>query len=142
MKRFSNSAAGFSLVEIMVALVIGMVAAIVILQMLALSEQRKRTTTSSGESQSDGVISFYQMARDVGQGGYGFTAQSLFNCNATWKVPLGGAAATAIATAVPLAPVTIKREWSVARAWLCLYLYTVCSAPWVIPPRHRSNKGE
>ncbi len=108
MKRFSNSAAGFSLVEIMVALVIGMVAAIVILQMLALSEQRKRTTTSSGESQSDGVISFYQMARDVGQGGYGFTAQSLFNCNATWKVPLGGAAATAIATAVPLAPVTIN----------------------------------
>ena len=108
MKRFAKPVSGFSLVEVMVALVIGMIAAIVILQMLALSEQRKRTTTSSGESQSDGVISFYQLARDVGQGGYGFTAQSLFNCNANWNVPLGGAGATAIGTAVPLAPVTIN----------------------------------
>lgn len=94
---------GFSLVEIMVGLVIGMVASIVILQMLALSEQRKRTTTSAGESQSDGVIAFYQMARDIGQAGYGFTTLNLFNCNTTWTV--GG---TAIGTALPLAPVTIN----------------------------------
>ncbi len=98
-----NRAAGSSLIEILVGLVIGLVAAIVILQMLALSEQRKRTTTSAGESQSDGVIAFYQMQRDIGQAGYGFTALNLFNCNTTWTV--GG---TAIGTAIPLAPVTVN----------------------------------
>ena len=96
---------GVSLVEIMVGMVIGMLAAIVILQMLALSEERKRTTTSAGESQSDGIIAFYQIQRDIGQAGYGFAAKELLGCAATWTVSVGGAA---IGTAIPLAPATIN----------------------------------
>lgn len=96
--------AGFSLVEIMVGLAIGMLAVIVILQVFALSEGRKRTTTSGGDAQSNGALMIYQLQRDIGQAGYGFAAPGMFNCNVTWAVASGAD----IATAVPLAPVTIN----------------------------------
>jgi type IV pilus assembly protein PilW len=53
--KSSPHTAGFSLVEIMVGLAIGMLAVIVILQVFALSEGRKRTTTSGGDAQSNGA---------------------------------------------------------------------------------------
>lgn len=105
MSKFSmHRTAGFSLVEIMVGLAIGMLAVIVILQVFALSEGRKRTTTSGGDAQSNGALMIYQLQRDIGQAGYGFVAPSMFNCNVTWPVASGAT----IATAVPLAPVTIN----------------------------------
>lgn len=99
-----HSPAGFSLVEIMVALVIGSLAAIIMLQVFALSEERKRTTTSGGDAQSNGVLAFYQLQRDIAQAGYGFSATSLFNCNTVWPVASG----SNITTPVRLAPVTIN----------------------------------
>jgi len=105
-------AAGFSLVEIMVGLAIGMLAIIVMMQVFALSEGRKRNATSGGDAQSNGVISFYQLPRDVGQAGYGFAASTLFGCNLTWKVASG----SSITTAIPLAPVTINPSTSIIPA--------------------------
>lgn len=96
--------AGFSLVEIMVGLVIGMLAIIVMLQVFALSEGRKRTTTGGGDAQSNGAIMLYRLQHDISQAGYGLTSIRLFNCSATWAVASGAT----IATAVPLAPVTIN----------------------------------
>lgn len=105
MSKFpGRRAVGFSLVEIMVGLAIGMLAVIVILQVFALSEGRKRTTTSGGDAQSNGALMIYQLQRDIGQAGYGFAAPSMFNCNVSWPVASGAT----IATAVPLAPVTIN----------------------------------
>lgn len=98
-----NHAGGFSLVEIMVGLVIGLLASIVILQMYSLSEQRKRTTTGMSDAQSGGVMMYYQMQRDIAQAGYGISSRGIFNCNLSWQV--GG---TDIATPVRLAPVTIN----------------------------------
>lgn len=95
----------------MVGLVIGMLAIIVMLQVFALSEERKRTTTGTGDAQSAGVIAFYQLQRDIGQAGYGFSATDLFNCNIKWKI-----AGTDIATAIRLAPVTINPATSVVPA--------------------------
>lgn len=104
--------AGFGLVEIMVGMVIGMLAVIVMLQVFALSEERKRTTTSGGDAQSTGVITFYQLQKDIGQAGYGFAATDLFNCNITWAVASG----SNLATAIPLAPVTINPPTSIIPA--------------------------
>lgn len=97
-------AAGFSLIEIMVGLAIGMLAAIVMLQVFALSEQRQRTATSGADAQSNGVIAFYQLQSNISRAGYGLNAVSLFNCNTTWKVASGNY----ITNAIPLAPVTIN----------------------------------
>jgi type IV pilus assembly protein PilW len=103
-KLLNRPAAGFGLVEVMVSLVIGMIAVIIMLQVFALSEQRKRTTTGGGDAQSTAAIALNQLQHDVGQAGYGISAVGLFNCNLTWKLPSG----TSIATAIPLAPVTVN----------------------------------
>jgi len=105
-QSFLRRAAGFGLVEIMVGMVIGSLAILVMLQTFSLSEEQKRTATSGGDAQSNGIITFYQIQRDVGQAGYGFSAVELFNCSVRWR--LGAAGATSITTAVPLAPVTIN----------------------------------
>ena len=102
---------GFSLVEIMVGLAIGMLAVTVILQVLALSEQRKRTTTGAGDALTNGVMLFYNLKREVSMAGFGFGAKEAFDCPLKWSV--GG---TNIATAIRLAPVTINPSASVIPA--------------------------
>lgn len=95
--------AGFGLTEIMVGLVIGMLAAIVMMQVFAVSEERKRTTTSGGDALSNGAITFFQLQQNISQAGYGFSVFNILNCQLTWTVSSG----SGIATAIPLAPVTI-----------------------------------
>lgn len=63
---------GFSVIELMVAVVIGLVAAIVIMQMFGLSEGRKRATTSGADAQTTAGVALYLMERDLRQAGYGF----------------------------------------------------------------------
>lgn len=72
---------GFSLVEIMVALVIGMLSMIVMLQVFALFEGQKRTTTGGDDAQNNGAIALYGLQRDVRQSGYGVSALDLVGCN-------------------------------------------------------------
>lgn len=102
---FNREQTGFSLVEILVGLAIGMLGVIVMMQVFSLSEARKRNATGSGDAQSNGAIVFYQLQRDIGQAGYGMSSEVVFNCQLTWNV---GVANTPIATSVRLAPVTIN----------------------------------
>ena len=97
-------AAGFSLVEIMVALAIGMLASIVILQMFALSEERSRTSTNGGDAQSNGVLTFYQLQSNIARSGYGINALGLFNCSTNWQVASG----SSLVKSLRLAPATIN----------------------------------
>lgn len=63
---------GMSLIEILVGVVIGMIGIVVIFQVLAVSEGRKRTTIQGSDAQSAGAIGLYSLQRDVQLGGYGF----------------------------------------------------------------------
>lgn len=65
------SAGGFSLVELMVALVIGLAATLVIMQMFAVSEARKRASTGGADAQTNAAVTLYQLERDIRQAGYG-----------------------------------------------------------------------
>jgi type IV pilus assembly protein PilW len=65
---------GLSLVEIMVGVLIGMIGIVVIFQMLAISESRKRTVTAGSDVQVSGVIGLTSIERDVREGGYGFSS--------------------------------------------------------------------
>jgi type IV pilus assembly protein PilW len=98
-KQILRDSAGFSLVEIMVGLAIGMLAVIVMLQVFALSEQRKRTSTSGGDAQSSSAIALYQLQRDIRQGGQGIVSTNLFGCRL--PLPSGG-------TLTAVAPVTVN----------------------------------
>lgn len=66
--------AGLSLVEIMVGVLIGMIGIVVIFQMLATSEARKRTVSAGSDVQVSGIIGLTSIERDVREAGYGFAS--------------------------------------------------------------------
>lgn len=95
---------GFSLIETLVALTIGMLGAIIMLQVYSLSEERQRVATYGGDAQSNGIQVFYQLQSDINKSGYGFNSYTLFGCGAVWKTSSGNV----LTNPVPIAPVTIN----------------------------------
>jgi type IV pilus assembly protein PilW len=73
---------GFSLVELMVGMVIGLLAVVVMFQVFSVSESQRRTTTGSGDAQQNGVTALFLMERDVRMAGYGIAYFPLLGCNA------------------------------------------------------------
>lgn len=76
---------GFSLIEILVGLVIGLLATMVIMQVFAVFEGQKRSTTGSADAQTNGSIALYTIVRDAQMAGYGLpvydTQNPPLNCN-------------------------------------------------------------
>jgi type IV pilus assembly protein PilW len=74
MNRYpTNSASrqsGFTLIEIMVGLAIGMLATLIILQVISMFEAQKRITTGSSDAQTNGSIALFRIARELNQAGY------------------------------------------------------------------------
>lgn len=65
-----SSQAGFTLVEIMVGLAIGMLATLVIMQVFSVFETQKRATTGSADAQTNGSIALYKVSRELQMAGY------------------------------------------------------------------------
>jgi type IV pilus assembly protein PilW len=72
---------GFSIVELMVAMLIGLIGMIIIFQVFEVSEGIKRTTTGGGDAQQNGVIALYAMGRDLRSAGMGFNDTAFAGCN-------------------------------------------------------------
>lgn len=62
---------GFSLVELLVGLVIGLLATLVIMQVFATFEGQKRTTTGTADAQTNGSIALFTLQRDMQMAGFG-----------------------------------------------------------------------
>lgn len=82
---------GFSLVEIMVAMVIGMISMVVVMQVFFLSEGRKRTTTGGADAQTNGAIGFYMLGRDIKMAGWGIDSSAYGTCNTVYSYCNGNA---------------------------------------------------
>lgn len=95
----ARCATGFSLVEIMVGMVIGMIGIIVMMQVFSVSEANKRTTTGGDDAQNNGAIALYGMQRDISQGAYGISGVDLFGCSLLLRAGV---------MLTPLAPVMIN----------------------------------
>lgn len=76
-------AAGFSLIEMMVAVMIGLIGTVVIFQVFAVFEGQKRTTTSAGDAQQNGLLALSALERDARMAGYGLSASPLLGCSVT-----------------------------------------------------------
>jgi type IV pilus assembly protein PilW len=72
---------GFSMVELMVAMLIGLIGMIIIFQVFEVSEGIKRTTTSGGDAQQNGAVALYVMEHDLRNAGMGFNDVSYAGCN-------------------------------------------------------------
>src|ERR1700724_2221820 len=60
---------GFSLIEIMVGVVIGMIAVLIIYQVFAAAEGIKRNTTSVGDAQQNGLFSSFMLGIELANSG-------------------------------------------------------------------------
>lgn len=69
-RRSPSYQAGFTLVEIMVGLAIGMLATMVIMQVFSVFEAQKRTTTGTADAQTNGGIALYNIGRELQMAGY------------------------------------------------------------------------
>jgi type IV pilus assembly protein PilW len=65
MQRYSRRQHGFSLIEIMVGIVIGLIAVLVIYQIFAAAEGIKRNTTSVGDAQQNGLLSSFMLSIEL-----------------------------------------------------------------------------
>ncbi len=79
----NSSSKGFSLIEVLVGLAIGLLGMLVMMQVFSLAEQGKRVTGGGNDAQTTGAISLYSILRDVRQAGYGITNIRLIGCNVT-----------------------------------------------------------
>lgn len=80
---------GFTLVEMMVGMLIGLIAIVVMFQVFAVSEGQKRTTAGAGEAQQNGVTSLYLIQRDARMAGYGIGYLPLLGCDTNfYYIPL------------------------------------------------------
>jgi type IV pilus assembly protein PilW len=79
-----NVQRGFSLIEIMVGIVIGMIAVLVIYQVFAAAEGIKRNTTSVGDAQQNGLLSSFMLGIELANGSNGVAdaMAQLGNCTA------------------------------------------------------------
>ncbi|HWU81873.1 MAG TPA: PilW family protein [Methylophilaceae bacterium] len=90
---------GFSLLEIMIGMVIGLLGTIVVMQVFSMNESRNRTTTSGDDAQNSAAIALYGLQRDIQQSGYGITAAKIIGCNVQLRAGV---------TLNVMAPVTIN----------------------------------
>ncbi len=82
--RRATSQRGVTLIELMVGMLIGMLAILVISQVLLVSEGQKRTTTSGADAQVNGALSLFAIQRDIQSAGYGFTSSpAIVGCPVT-----------------------------------------------------------
>lgn len=71
---------GVSLVETMVAMVIGMLVTLVIYQLYTTFEGQKRTTTSGGDTQINGMFAMSMLEREIRMTGWGLSDESFMDC--------------------------------------------------------------
>ncbi len=70
---------GFSLVELMVGMAIGLLATLVIMQVFSFFEGQKRSTTGGADAQTNGSVAVYTIQREAAMAGYGLPVYSIQN---------------------------------------------------------------
>lgn len=72
--RTASPNAGFTLVEVMIAMLIGIIGILVMMQTFSVSEGFKRTATSGTDAQINGAVALYLIERELRLAGYGMNA--------------------------------------------------------------------
>ncbi len=71
---------GFSLVEMLVGLAIGLIASGAIIQTFSTYEAQKRSTVAGSEAQENGLVALAQLEQDIHNAGSGIADPAIFDC--------------------------------------------------------------
>jgi len=102
---------GFSLVELMVSVVIGLLALLFTLRMVGGAEQTRRSALGGSDEMQNGMVALFSLSNDAGNAGYGLNDPIIAGCNTQFSDTMGYQLAPAtrgVATVTPLAPVVIE----------------------------------
>ena len=106
---------GFTLIELMVGLVLGLLTLLVITQVLLFAEGKRRTLTMGSDAQVNGALALYAIQRDIQMAGYGAVASpDALGCPVKGQYDVGGSsvgftlAPVVIGVGVDGAPDTVK----------------------------------
>lgn len=80
MYHTNNISRGFSLIELMIGLTLGMIGMLIVSQVLQVSGTYQASISAAGEAQSIGNLSLYTIERDLKQAGFGITSPALLGC--------------------------------------------------------------
>ncbi|MET3184213.1 UNVERIFIED_ORG: type IV pilus assembly protein PilW [Variovorax guangxiensis] len=95
---------GFSIIELMVGLLIGMFAVLVIVQLLYSTSTQQRLTSTSGDAEINAATVTHVLARELNQAGLGISAYTLLGCSLTYTTTSDSKSVTLSS----LAPVTVN----------------------------------
>jgi type IV pilus assembly protein PilW len=118
LNKTARTERGFSLVELMVGMAIGLIGITIITHLYLTNEKYKRSTTGSGTAQVNGALALYTLERDIRASGYGINHSALLGCtcvgagcsplryyyNGVYSFP---PAAAAVANRPPLMPAPV-----------------------------------
>ncbi|MFI4930187.1 MAG: PilW family protein [Burkholderiales bacterium] len=105
----STAQRGMTLVELMVALLLGLVTTYFIAQVFAVAEGQKRTATFGSDAQVNGAVALHTLRRHLLSAGYGVTGV-VEGLGCPIKGQYGTAGSTTPAPAMNLAPIEITRS--------------------------------
>lgn len=74
-KRRGRSQGGFSLIELMVGMAVGLMATLVIAEVMRVSEGQRRNATSGSDAQINGGMAIYTLQRNLKMAGYGLVTE-------------------------------------------------------------------
>lgn len=133
--RRRSSLRGFSLIELMVGLVLGLLTILVVAQVSSVAEGQKRTTTSGSDAQTNGALALYAVQRDVEAAGYGLSVvPDVLGCT------VKGQGSAGPALQFPLVPVLI--EFGAAGESDVVHVLSSRKAGFSLPTRITENHSQ
>ena len=140
---------GFSIVEVMVGVVIGLIAILVIYQVFATSEGIKRNITAAGDAQQNGLLSSFMLGIELANAGNGLAvaAADLGTCTpaATMRDSLRPIPLLITDGGAPDTPDSFIVYYSVGRTFVSAALFTntaTANQPYVVQSANGFKKGD
>jgi type IV pilus assembly protein PilW len=106
---------GFSVVELLVSVAIGLLALVFATRLITGSEQSKQSALGGSDSMQNGMLAMFSISGDAQQAGFGLNDPLLVGCNTRFIDNAGyelASAARGAATVRPLAPAIIEANGS------------------------------
>lgn len=101
---------GFSLVELMVSVVVGLLALMFATRLMLSAEQNRQSSLGGSDAMQNGMLALFSIGADAGQAGWGINDPLLIGCNTVFSdsggYVLAGAARGGL-TVTPMAPAVI-----------------------------------
>ena len=98
---------GFSLVEVMVGMTLGLLTVLVVMQTFSVFEFQKQTTTAGSDAQENGMMAMVQLEQDIRGAGAGLINNNVMSCTTINSYYNGAIPAPGMPTSGGFAPVSI-----------------------------------